>query len=90
MVATKSPTLEHSLVDGLVKFAGSIRKAIEEETLFSTFSTRRLLAFARKVPTLGLSKALEVCVLNKLPANDRTIVAEIAQRHLPGLELAKA
>ncbi|MCL2001284.1 MAG: AAA family ATPase [Planctomycetes bacterium] len=85
LVTAKAPTLEHALVDGLVKLAGAIRKAIDEEALYSTFSTRRLLAFAGKIGPLGLSRALEVTVLNKLPKTDRAIVSELAQRHLPGL-----
>ena len=84
LVKAKTPLLEHALVSGLVKLAGAIRKAITEETLYSTFSTRRLLAFARKIGPLGLGRALEVTVLNKLPKTDRAVVAELAQRHLPG------
>jgi cobaltochelatase CobS len=84
LVRVKAPALKQGLVDGLVKLAGAIRKAIEEETLYSTFSTRRLLAFARKIEPLGLAKALEVTVLNKLPPTDRAVVAELAQRHIPG------
>ena len=86
LVTAKAPMLEHALVDGLVKLAGAIRKAIDEDTLYSTFSTRRLLAFAGKIGPLGLQRALEVTVLNKLPKTDRAIVLELAQRHLPGLE----
>ena len=85
LVKAKAPTLNHALVSGLVKLAGAVRKAIEEETMYSTFSTRRLLAFARKIDPLGLARALEVTVLNKLPKTDRAVVAELAQRHLPGL-----
>jgi len=84
LVMAKAPALEHALVSGLVKLAGAIRKAINEETLYSTFSTRRLLALARKIKPLGLARALEVTVLNKLPKTDRAVVAELAQRHLPG------
>ena len=90
LVEAKAPALSHALVDGLVKLAGAIRKAIDEETLFQAFSTRRLLAFARKIGPLGLTHALEATVLNKLPKTDRVIVAELAQRHLPGLEGAAA
>jgi hypothetical protein len=41
---------------------------------------------ARKAPSLSLARALEATVLNKLPKADRAIVAELAQRHLPGVE----
>ena len=85
VIKSKAPELSHSLVDGLVSLANAVRKAVEEEQLFTTFSTRRLLALAGKTKSLGLDKALEVTVLNKLPKTDRAVVAELAQRHLPGL-----
>ena len=85
LITAKAPMLDHTLASGMVKLAGAVRKAIEEEQVFATFSTRRLLAFARKTASLGLARALEVTVLNKLAKNDRAIVAELAQRHLPGL-----
>lgn len=85
VIRDKVPGLAGSLVDGFVNLATAVRKAVNEEELFTTFSTRRLLALARKTKSLGLDKALEVTVLNKLPKTDRAVVAELAQRHLPGL-----
>ena len=90
VIKNKVPGLSHSLVDGLVKLAIAVRKAVEEEELYVTFSTRRLLALAAKSGSLGLDRALEVTVLNKLPKNDRSVVAELAQRHLPGLKKTPA
>jgi len=86
LVKAKAPTLEHSLAKAVVKLAAAVRKAIAEQQIFSTFSTRRVLAFARKIPALGLARALEATVLNKLATPDRAVVHEIAQRHLPNLE----
>ena len=88
LVAAKAPALEHTLAAAVVKLAGAVRKAITEEQVFATFSTRRVLAFARKIPALGLARALEATVLNKLAKTDRAVVHEIAQRHLPGLAAA--
>jgi len=90
LVAAKAPMLEHSLAGAVVKLAGDVRKAIAEEQIYATFSTRRVLAFARKIPTLGLARALEATVLNKLAKPDRAVVQELAQRHLPALEPAAA
>jgi cobaltochelatase CobS len=86
LVAAKAPMLAHTLADAVVKLAAAVRKAIAEEQLYITFSTRRVLAFARKIPVLGLDRALEATILNKLAKTDRAIVRELAQRHLPNLE----
>ncbi len=85
VIKDKVPELANALADRFVSLATAVRKAVAEEELFMTFSTRRLLALARKTRSLGLDKALEVTVLNKLPKTDRAVVAELAQRHLPGL-----
>ena len=86
LVTVKAPRLEYLLASAVVKLAHAVRKAIREEQVYCTLSTRRVLAFARKIPALGLAHALEATILNKLPKTDRAIVYELAQRHLPGLE----
>lgn len=86
VVRDKAPELSHALVDGMVKLAAAVRKATSNDELFCTFSTRRLLAFAGKTATLGLKVALDATILNKLPKHERQVVAELAQRYLPGLE----
>ena len=86
VIREKVPNLDPVLANSMIALALSVRKAVEQEELFVTFSTRRLLAFARKTATLGLQKALEVTILNKLPKNERAVVTELAQRHIPGLE----
>ena len=90
LVAAKTPMLEHTLAAAVVKLANDVRKAIAEEQIYTTLSTRRVLAFARKIPVFGLARALEATILNKLAKSDRAIVQELAQRHLPGLEPAAA
>ena len=85
VITEKVPGLSTALVNGFVNLATAVRKAVDEEELYMTFSTRRLLALARKTKSLGLDRALEVTVLNKLPKTDRAVVAELAQRHIPGL-----
>ena len=88
VIRDKAPGLSEELADGMLRLALAVRQAVAEEQLYTTFSTRRLLALARKTASLGLSQALAVTVLNKLSKNERTVVAELAQRHLPGLEKA--
>lgn len=85
IIREKAPDLPLALVEGMVNLAREVRKAVAEEQLYTTFSTRLLLAFARKIAALGLEQALAATVLNKLAAEERRVVAELAQRHLPGL-----
>jgi len=87
LLAIKVPALEQKMATALVKLANAVRRAAEQEQVFCTFSTRRLLFLARKIATLkSVGQALEVTVLNKLAKNDRQVVYELAQRHLPELE----
>jgi len=89
LLAAKVPQLERKTAKTLVKLANAVRKAAEQEQVFCTFSTRRLLFLASKAVLLGsVRDALELTVLNKLAKNDRQVVYEIAQRHIPGIEAA--
>lgn len=83
ILSKKVSKLKKADIRKLVKCARQVREAALREECYCSFSTRRLLAFARKYDQLGnLSKALELTVLNKLSRDDSHVVAEIAQRHL--------
>jgi cobaltochelatase CobS len=83
IISQKVSKLKKTDIRKLVKCARQVREAAMREECYCSFSTRRLLAFARKYDQLGnLSKALELTVLNKLSKDDSRVVAEIAQRHL--------
>ena len=76
---------------GILSVFQEVYEAAEQEQVFCTFSTRRLLFLASKAVSLGsLKDAIELTVLNKLAKNDRQVVYEIAQRHLPELETSQA
>ncbi len=86
ILAKKISNLKKTDIGRFVKCARQVREAAEREECYCSFSTRRLLAFARKYDHLGnLTKALELTVLNKLSRDDRRVVEEIAQRHLGDL-----
>ncbi|MFW6119031.1 MAG: AAA family ATPase [Planctomycetota bacterium] len=83
VLAERAPGCPEEVLGKLVRAAGQVRKARENEEIYSTFSTRRLIELARKVGQLGeLGPALELAVLNRLPEADRKVVWEIFQRHL--------
>ncbi len=86
ILSQKVSNLKKTDIKRLVKCARQVREAAEREECYCSFSTRRLLAFARKYDQLGnLIKALELTVLNKLSRDDRRVVEEIAQRRLGDL-----
>lgn len=86
IITQKVSNLKKTEIKRMVKCARQVREAAEREECYCSFSTRRLLAFARKYDQLGhLPKALELTVLNKLSRDDRRVVEEIAQRHLGDL-----
>lgn len=67
----------------LVKVAEGERRARENDELYCTFSTRRLIDVARKHTQLdNLDAALNLAVLSRLSESDRMVVEEICQRHL--------
>jgi cobaltochelatase CobS len=89
IVQRRVPDCSATLARKLVQAACDVRKARENEEVYCTFSTRRLIELARKHEQLGdLSAALELALLNRLAPSDRRVVYEICQRHLGDL-LAK-
>ena len=86
IVRRRAPGCRDTLVRKLVNVAGKVREAIDQEELYCTFSTRRLIDLARKYAQLDdLRAALRLTVLNKLAESDRQVVYEIVQRHLGSL-----
>ena len=77
------PECSKTLARKLVKVAADVRSARENEQVYCTFSTRRLIDLARKHVQLGdFASALGLAVLNRLAPQDRQVVYEIAQRHV--------
>ncbi len=90
IVRNRAPSCTKAMARTLVKVATDVRKAREEDQIFCTFSTRRLIELARKHGQIGdFSPALELAVLNRLQDSDRQVVAEIFQRHLGDLMAGK-
>jgi hypothetical protein len=48
LLRKKAPKLDTKTASAFVKLANAVRKAADQEQVFCTFSTRRLLALARK------------------------------------------
>jgi len=83
VILRRNPECPKSLARKLVRVAADVRKARENDELYCTFSTRRLIELARKHAQMGdFRAALDLAVLNRLADSDRRVVFEICQRHL--------
>jgi len=67
----------------MVKAAGELRKAHAEEQLTTVITTRRLLALcARLERGNDFPRAMAVCILNKVPDEDRKVISETFDHHV--------
>jgi cobaltochelatase CobS len=83
LLTARYPTVPKALVTCLVKAAEDLRKAHAEEQLTTTVTTRRLLALcARLARGNEFQRALETTLLNKVPQEDRRVIAEAFDHHV--------
>ena len=89
LLKSRHKRLKKDLLTCLVKAAADLRKAHAEEQLTTVITTRRLLALcARLARGNDFQRALTVCVLNKVPDEDRKIIAETFDHHVGPLASA--
>ena len=83
LLRSRYASLNKDLLKRIVKAAGDLRKAHAEEQLTTVISTRRLLALcARLKRGNDFIRALNVCVLNKVPPEDVKVIQETFDHHL--------
>ena len=83
LLRARHPSLRADLLKQIVKAARDLRKSHAEEALTSVITTRRLLALcARLARGNEVERALNVCVLNKAPAEDFKVIRETFDHHL--------
>jgi len=64
----------------MVEVAVFVRNGFDNEECYCTLSTRKLIGWGRKVAAIGIHKAAQVAVLNKLNREDAEYVGGIIQR----------
>jgi len=83
LLQARHPSLNDKLVKAIVKAAGDLRRSHAAEELTTTVTTRRLLALcARLARRNEFDRALQVCVLNKMPAEDAKVIRETFDHHV--------
>jgi cobaltochelatase CobS len=83
LLQSRHPRLEPALLKCIVAAAGDLRKSHAEEQLTTVMTTRRLLALcARLSRGNDFARALQVCVLNKVPPEDTTVIRETFDHHV--------
>jgi cobaltochelatase CobS len=69
----------------MVEVAEQVRKLQASESVYATFSTRRLVSWATKAVLLGnVRRAATITVLNRLGADDRKVIDGLIQRKWGG------
>lgn len=82
LLCSRVKRLGAETAERMVRVASDIRRAAKDGTIYTTFSSRRLLAWAHKTIQIGdTGKAATFSILNRLGEDDRRVVAEVLQRH---------
>ncbi|HSA28868.1 MAG TPA: MoxR family ATPase [Phycisphaerae bacterium] len=83
LLQSRYPAVKKDLLKCMVKAASDLRQSYEQEQLTTVITTRRLLALcARLERGSDFRRALAVCVLNKVPPEDRKVIGETFDHHV--------
>jgi cobaltochelatase CobS len=83
LLHSRHPAVKKELLTCMVRAAGDLRKAHAEEQLTTVVTTRRLLALCARLERGNeFPRALAVCVLNKVPAEDSRVIRETFEHHV--------
>jgi len=83
LLKARHPSTNKDLLKRIVKAAGDLRKSHAEEQLTTVISTRRLLALCARLERGNeFKRALQVCILNKVPPEDVKVIQETFDHHI--------
>jgi cobaltochelatase CobS len=76
-VMKQSGNDDHELVERMVKVAHDVRNAIRNEKVFGSFSTRRVIDWARMAMTFDARESADYTILSKMSSYDAEAVEDI-------------
>jgi len=83
LLHSRYSSLKKDLLKCIVKAAADLRKAHAAEELTTVITTRRLLALCARLERGNeFQRAIAVCVLNKVPDEDRKVISETFDHHV--------
>jgi cobaltochelatase CobS len=76
-VLQQSDTNDRELVERMVQVANDVRQAIQNEKIYGSFSTRRIIDWARMAKRFEVREAAQFTVLSKMSSFDAKAVEDI-------------
>jgi MoxR-like ATPase len=80
-VMAQSGNAERDTVERMVQAANDVREAIHNEKVFGSFSTRRVIDWARMARKFGVRESAHYTVLSKLNRYDAEVVEDIIDNY---------
>lgn len=80
-VMAQSGNPERDVVERMVQAANDVREAIHNEKVFGSFSTRRVIDWARMARKFGVRESARYTVLSKLNRYDAEVVEDIIDNY---------
>ena len=80
-VIKQSGATDEQMVRSMVRMAGDVRAAIRNERVFGSFSTRRIIDWARMAAQFGVRPSAEYTILSKLTSYDAEVVEDILDNY---------
>ncbi len=81
VVMNQSGNMDKQLVEKMVNVANDVREAIENEKIFCTFSTRRLIDWARMSESFSASESAISTIYGKINEFDAKVIEDIIDNY---------
>jgi hypothetical protein len=80
-VIAQSGNRDEETVRRMVRAANDVRQAIRNEKVYGSFSTRRVIDWARMAMTFGVRESAAFAILSKLSSYDADVVEDVIDNY---------